>query len=468
MKILIFSQHFPPETVATGRRAHDLAESLSARGHHVTVVTGVPNHPSSLVHPGCGAAAGVDVVARRYRVVRVPVFRSTDSRALHRLLTYGSFLLSAARDGLRQGSADLVLAVSPLPTGLAAMLVHWARRAPLVFDLQDIWPDSALAVGVMRPSLALRLLRGVERFFYRRCALIVGITEGFRQYLLGLGISTERVAVIHNGVDVEMLEGCKNSEEFRSAHLPGGKFVVGYVGNIGLAQGLEMLLDAAATLADWPVTFLLTGEGTDKARLQTLARIRGLTNLKFLDGVPRGSVPSILVACDALLLVLRRDPLFEITIPSKLYEYMAAGKPILCSVGGEAASLVAAAQCGLPVTPSDGAALAAAIRKLCKDPVRCRVMGQMGRRFVRESFSRDHLMDDYSKLIERLVSKTEEPAGWAVPPEVGTLYFQKIMNVFPRKLMADVTSSPLIATPASGQRRRAFSPTHEVKHRRVD
>ena len=425
MKILIFSQHFPPETVATGRRAHDLAESLSERGHQVTVITGVPNHPSSRVRPGCRAAPGVEVVAGRYRVVRVPVFCSTDSRVLHRLHTYGSFMLSAARHGLRQGPAELLLAVSPLPTGLAAMLVHWARRTPLVFDLQDIWPDSALAVGVMRPSLVLRLLRRVERFFYRRCALIVAITEGFRRYLLGLGISPERVAVIHNGVDVEMFEGCKNSDEFRSAHLPGGKFVVGYVGNIGLAQGLETLLDAASALADRPVTFLLTGEGTDKARLQTLARIRGLANIKFLDGVPRERVPTILAACDALLLALRRDPLFEITIPSKLYEYMAAGKPILCSVGGEAASLVATAQCGLPVTPSDGAALAPAIRKLYRDPVLCRVMGQMGRRFVRESFSRGHLMDDYSKLIERLVSKTEEPTVWAVPPHVGTLSSRK-------------------------------------------
>ncbi len=426
MKILIFSQHFPPETVATGRRAQDLAESLSGRGHNVTVVTGVPNHPSSMVRPGCRAAPGVEVVAGCYRVVRVPVFRSTDTRVLHRLLTYGTFLLSAVRDGLRQGPADLILAVSPLPTGLAAMLIHWARRAPLVFDLQDIWPDSVLAVGVMRPSLALRLLRGVEQFFYRRCALIVCITEGFRRYLLGLGISPARVAVIHNGVDVEMFEGCKNSDEFRAAHLPGGKFVVGYVGNIGLAQGLGTLLDAAAALADRPVTFLLTGEGTDKERLQTLARIRELANVKFLDGVPRERVPTILASCDALLLALRRDPLFEITIPSKLYEYMAAGKPIICSVGGEAASLVATAQCGLSVAPSDGAALAAAIRKLHEDPALCRAMGEMGRRFVRESFSRVHLMDEYCELIERLVSKTEEPAVWAVPHQSETLSSRKL------------------------------------------
>jgi colanic acid biosynthesis glycosyl transferase WcaI len=425
MKILIFTQHFPPETVATGRRALDLAESLTKRGHQVTVITGVPNHPSSLVRPGCCAAPGVEVFATGYQVVRVPVFCSTDSRVLYRLLTYASFMLSAAWEGLWQGSADMVLAVSPLPTGLSAMLIHWVRRAPLVFDLQDIWPDSAMAVGVMRPSPALRLLRRVEHFFYRRCSLIVGITEGFRRYLLGLGISPDRVAVVHNGVDVKMFEGCNNSDEFSAAHLPGRKFVVGYVGNIGLAQGLETLLDAAATLVDRPVTFLLTGEGTDKARLQTLAQIRGLTNIKFLDGVPRERVPTILASCDALLLALRRDPLFEVTIPSKLYEYMAAGKPILCSVDGEAASLVATAQCGLPVAPSDGAALAAAIRKLSEDPPLCSAMGEMGRRCVRESFSRAQLMDEYAELIERVVFKAKLPVVWTVRSQGKTLSSKK-------------------------------------------
>jgi colanic acid biosynthesis glycosyl transferase WcaI len=425
MKILIFTQHFPPETVATGRRALDLAESLTKRGHQVTVITGVPNHPSSLVRPCCCAAPGVEVFATGYQVVRVPVFCSTDSRVLYRLLTYASFMLSAAWEGLWQGSADMVLAVSPLPTGLSAMLIHWVRRAPLVFDLQDIWPDSAMAVGVMRPSPALRLLRRVEHFFYRRCSLIVGITEGFRRYLLGLGISPDRVAVVHNGVDVKMFEGCNNSDEFSAAHLPGRKFVVGYVGNIGLAQGLETLLDAAATLVDRPVTFLLTGEGTDKARLQTLAQIRGLTNIKFLDGVPRERVPTILASCDALLLALRRDPLFEVTIPSKLYEYMAAGKPILCSVDGEAASLVATAQCGLPVAPSDGAALAAAIRKLSEDPPLCSAMGEMGRRCVRESFSRAQLMDEYAELIERVVFKAKLPVVWTVRSQGKTLSSKK-------------------------------------------
>jgi putative colanic acid biosynthesis glycosyltransferase WcaI len=422
MKVLIFTQHFPPETVATGRRAFDLAESLAGRGHRVTVITGRPNHPSSLSRSFSRAAPRVESTSAGYRVLRVPVFRSQNTRTLNRLLTYGTFALSAAWAGLRQQSPAVIVAVSPLPTGLAAMLVHWRYRVPLIFDLQDIWPDSALAVGVMHSSLALRMLRRLECFFYRRCALIVGITGGFRRYLLDLGVKPDRVAVIHNGADSDMFSSGKADQEFRNSHQLDGKFVVGYTGNVGLAQGLDTLLHAAETLLDAPVKFLIVGEGTDKPRLRKLAQIRGLENVEFLDGVPRERVTSILAACDAFLLILRRNPLFEITIPSKLYEYMAAGKPILCSVGGEAAGLVSSSQCGLPVEPSDGSALAGAVEKLRENPAICHAMGKAGLRSALEHFSRDNLMADYAGFVEsvasaagNLVARFALPAVKAIP-----------------------------------------------------
>jgi glycosyltransferase involved in cell wall biosynthesis len=425
MRILIFTQHFPPETVATGRRAFDLAEQMAKRGHRVTVITGVPNHPSSLGRPFCQLARRLEISPSGYRIVRVPVFRSQDARALRRLLTYGTFVLSAAWAGLRQQRPDAILAISPLPTGLAAMLVHWIRRAPLVFDLQDIWPDSAVAVGVMQPRLALRLLRRLERFFYRRCALVAGITEGFRQYLLSLGVPPERLALIHNGVDWQMFDTAEASRPLGNSHQPDAKFVVGYVGNLGLAQRLETLLDAADVLREGPVKFLLAGEGTDKPRLRKVARIRGLENVEFIDGVPRDQVPPILAACDAFLLVLRNHPLFEVTIPSKVYEYMAAGKPILCSVGGEAAALVSSSRCGLAVKPSDGEALAAAIETLRNDPALCREMGESGKRCARERFSMESLMAGYAERVEGLATAGRKPAIGTVRPAPASLSFKK-------------------------------------------
>src|SRR5579884_575242 len=366
MKFLIFSQHFPPETVATGRRALDLAEALASRGHQVTVITGVPNHPSSLNRPFCESPPIEEMAQAGYRVLRVPVFRSEDPRTRNRIFTYATFVLASARAGVRQEAPDAIVAISPLPTGLAAMLVHWRHRKPLIFDLQDIWPDSALAVGVVQSSLVLRVLRQAERFFYRRCALIVCITQGFRRYLLGLGVAPDRLA------------------------------------------GLHTLLDAAELLQDEPVKFLMVGEGTDKTRLQTMVRIRGITNVKFLEGVPRKRVPAVLAACDSLLLMLRNDPLFEITVPSKLYEYMAAGKPVICSVGGEAATLVEKFHCGISVLPSDGTALAGAIRKLRADPALCREMGERGKRCARETFPCDLMMARYEELIELVMRPTHE------------------------------------------------------------
>jgi len=406
MKFLIFSQHFPPETVATGRRALDLAEALASRGHQVTVITGVPNHPSSLNRPFCESPPIEEMAQAGYRVLRVPVFRSEDPRTRNRIFTYATFALASAWAGVRQEAPDAIVAISPLPTGLAAMLVHWRHRKPLIFDLQDIWPDSALAVGVVQSSLVLRVLRQAERFFYRRCALIVCITQGFRRYLLGLGVAPDRLAVIHNGVDWKVFADAAADQDFRQSHYSDGKFVVGYAGNIGLAQGLDTLLDAAELLQDEPVKFLMVGEGTDKTRLQTMVRIRGITNVKFLEGVPRKRVPAVLAACDSLLLMLRNDPLFEITVPSKLYEYMAAGKPVICSVGGEAATLVEKFHCGISVLPSDGTALAGAIRKLRADPALCREMGERGKRCARETFPCDLMMARYEELIELIACPT--------------------------------------------------------------
>jgi colanic acid biosynthesis glycosyl transferase WcaI len=411
MRLLIFSQHFPPETVATGRRASDLAESLTSRGHEVTVITGRPNHPSSLGLPFCQRAAAGESGEQGYRILRVPVFRSPDGGILKRLLTYFTFMLSAACRGIAQARPDAILAVSPLPAGLAALPAHWWHRAPLIFDLQDIWPDSALAVGVMQRSWPFRMLRRLEQFFYRRCARVVGITEGFRHYLQTLGLPRERVAVVPNGVQWQLFAGVEPNEELRRSRPLAGKYVVGYVGNIGLAQGLETVLDAAERLRDEPVAFLLVGEGMDKARLRELAHARGVENVQFLQGVPREEVPPILAACDAFLLILRKDPLFEITIPSKLYEYMAAGKPILCSVGGEAAELVSGLGCGLPASPSDSAALAESVRGLRANPQWGRLLGEAGADSVRELFSRDSLMDTYAELVENATRERPHAAS---------------------------------------------------------
>ena len=406
MRLLIFSQHFPPETMATGRRACDLAESLASRGHDVTVITGRPNHPASMRLGFCRGALRREQATAGYCICRVPVFRSARPGALRRMLTYATYMLSAAWCGTGHGRADAAIAISPLPTGLAAWLASAWRGVPLIFDLQDIWPDSARAIRVMRGGWLLAALRRVERFFYERCARVVSITEGFRRYLLGLGLAPERLAVIANGVDWQRFEDVVRDTERRAASSIAGKFVVGYTGNLGLAQGLDTVLEAAEKLRGQPIAFLVVGEGVDKCRLVRLARARGLDNVIFVDGVPRDEALRILATCDALLLSLRNDPLFDITIPSKLYEYMAAGKPVLCAVGGEAAAVVTSTGSGLAVPPADGVGLARAVLALRSDPGAARRMGEAGRRCARQLFSRDALMETYAGLILETVGES--------------------------------------------------------------
>jgi colanic acid biosynthesis glycosyl transferase WcaI len=412
MRILILAQYFPPETTPTGRRAADLAEALAERGHQVTVITGRPNHPATVARPFCRNVPDFERTAEGYRVARVPVYRSGDATALKRLVNYATFMLAAAWAGVRRSRPDAIIAVSPLPTGLAALLVHWWHRCPLVFDLQDIWPDSARAVGVMNEGLAVRLLCRLERLLYRCSDRVVVISEGFRRYLIELGVPSERIVVIHNGVDTQRFSQARAEKRIRRAEPLRGRYIVGYIGNLGLAQGLDTLLEAARKLASELVAFLLIGEGVDKPRLQALVYAAGLTNVRFLRGVPRRRVPALLAACDALLVILREDPLFQITIPSKLYEYMAAGKPVVCSVAGETAALVAEAGCGVAVHPGDGSALAEGVLRLMADLPRSRAVGGAGARWVRARFDRSGLMETYAGLVETLHERATADVGW--------------------------------------------------------
>ena len=414
MKITVVTQYFPPEMAATGRRAQDLAASLAGAGHRVTVIAGRPNHPASLGRFFSRRAARRETTPEGYVVLRVPVFRSSDARPRKRLLNYLTFLLAAAWKGIVLPRPDVVVAISPLPAGLAALAIHGWHRAPLIYDLQDIWPDSARAVGVMAESPALRLLRRCERLLYRCCARVVAISCGFRRYLEGLGVPPGRIAVIENGVEFDRFAGARPEARLRRAGALRGRFVVGYIGNLGLAQGLDTLLESARHLRREPVSFLLIGEGVERQRLERRAREEGLGGVRFMRGVPRRRVPGMLAACDALVVMLREDPLFEITIPSKLYEYMAAGKPVLCAVGGEAAALVARAGCGLGVRPSDGAALATGVRDLMASPAASRDMGEAGARWVSQHASRAALMRAYAEV---LCDAAEHRARPVIEPE---------------------------------------------------
>ena len=409
MRAVIVSQHFPPETAATGRRAMDFAEELTARGHEVTVVTGWPNHAA---YTGTGGHAPQPVAAR-YEVRRVRAWRTSWAGMLQRMVTYASFSLGAAWVTWRAaGTADVVIAISPLPTGLAALVGAALRGRPLIFDLQDIWPESARVCDVLPDGRLFRLFRCLETFFYRRCAAMTVISPGFARYVAGHGVARERIHVLHNGVDAALFAGPEPDEAFVKDHGLEGKFVVMYFGNVGLAQGLHTLLAAAEALrADPDLVFVILGNGVDRARLEGIARARGLTNVRFVPTQPRARLAGIVTLAHVLVVMLRKADIFEITIPSKLYECLAAGRPILCAVSGDAASIVEASGGGVTVGPENTAEVVEGIRRLRADYQLYGRDAEKAREFVTSTFGRDQIGDEIDEICRAVVERRRPRPG---------------------------------------------------------
>jgi colanic acid biosynthesis glycosyl transferase WcaI len=419
MHVLIVSQHFPPDPPGTGRRAMDFAEELTGRGHRVTVLTGMPHHPSSRSIPAASAVRPGRARESGYNVWRIGVWKTKWAGLGQRALTYGSFVMGALWRGIRlAGRADVVVAISPLPTGLLGMIAARARGKPFIFDLQDIWPESGRVCGMLRDSLLFRALQLLERFVYRRCAAISVITPGFGRYLESCGIPAGRIAVLHNGIEVGLFKDGKVEHRFLAEHDLEGKFVVLYFGNVGLAQNLRTLLEAAERLQDEPdVQFVIMGDGVDKANLIRFVQERKLANCRFVPTQPRGQLPGIVAGAQALVVMLRRSELFTITIPSKLYECLAAGKPIICTVPGDAAAIVNEAGTGLVVPPDDPVAVADAIRRIRKNYPDFLEHAHRARAYVLRRYSRDAIGAEFEALCQsvtpggRSVETAHAPRG---------------------------------------------------------
>lgn len=409
MRILYLSQYFPPEVGATQTRAYEMARGLVQAGHQVTMLAEVPNHPSGIIPPAYRGKwfersdlDGIDVLRVWVKASPVKSFRS-------RMAFYLTFMANGALIGALQarGPFDVVYATSPpLFVGGAGLALHWLKRTPFVFEVRDLWPESAVVLGELRSPRAIALATRLEELCYNRASRVVVVTEGIRQRLLARGQAAEKLVLIPNGANTELFQPQPAlGAEFRQQHgLRSDDFVVMYAGIHGIAQGLDTVLRAAQRLrVQDNIRFVMVGEGPVKPELQQLRSDLGLDNVLMLPEQPRTSMPAVLSAADVALVPLRKVELFEHAVPSKLFDAWACGCPVLLSIDGEARRVLEAANGGLFAPPEDPPALAQAISQLAKMPDRGRGLGANGRRFTVERYSRQAQARQLEQILLSLI-----------------------------------------------------------------
>jgi len=406
VKIVYISQYYPPEMGAPAARVSAFARRWAAMGHDVTVLTTFPNHPTGVIPPAYRGRLRMIEDDRGVRVVRTFLYPAANKGFVKRALCYASFAVSSVVQGYGAiGRPDVVIATSPQ---FLVTLSGWAmsrlKGVPLVTEIRDLWPDSIVAVGAAPAGSALVSGLGIlERFVYRQSELVISVTRSFIPLLRARG--ARRVGFISNGADPAAFSASADRASVRARYGLADRFVASFVGTLGMAHGLDSVLDAAETLRDRKdVLFWLVGEGARRAALEVEARRRGLDNVRFEGQVPREDIPGVLAASDAALVLLRPDPLFETVLPSKMFEAMAAACPVILGVRGESRALLDESGGGIGIEPGNGSALAEAVRGMAADPEARRRMGAAGRAYVTARLSHDALARAYVEALSGVVT----------------------------------------------------------------
>lgn len=389
MRILLLTQWFDPEPAFKGLA---FARELAAHGHDVEVVTGFPNYPGGRVYPGYRVRLLQRETFGAVRVLRVPLYPSHDRSRVGRGLNYLSFAASAsAIGGMLATAPDVIYAYHPPATiGLPAAVIGWLRRAPIVLDVQDLWPDTLTATGMVTSPRALALVGRLCTWSYGRAARVVVLSPGFRSALEERGVPAAKLRVIYNWCDESALAAAP-PDPARARELGfEGRFNIVFAGTMGLAQGLDAVLGAAerCQVRRPDVQFVFVGGGVDRERLERVAAEKRLANVRFLARLAPDRIGGVLGLAEGLLVHVRDHPLFRITIPSKTQAYLCAGRPIVMAMRGDAADLVRAAGAAVVAAPEDPDSIADAILTLAAMPASEReAMGRNGADYYRRHLS---------------------------------------------------------------------------------
>ena len=399
MHILLIHQAFAALDEPGGTRHHELARYLAQQGHKVTIIAS----PVSYL-------TGTDQQQRVRKQVDdlgVTIIRSYTLPALHRsfvwrILSFLSFMISSFINGLFVRKVDLVWGTTPpIFQGPTAWLLARLKGVPFLLEVRDLWPAFAVAVGVLHSKTLIRLSEWLERFLYKHADQVMVNSPGYLAHVKARG--AKKVTLIPNGADPAMFDPESDGAAFHQAQGLEDKFVVLYAGAHGLSNDLDVVLDAALQLKDQSaIKIVLLGDGKEKPRLQARAAELGLDNVLFLPPLPKTAMPGALAAADACLAILKPIELYKTTYPNKVFDYMAAGRPVVLAIDGVVRQVVEEAQAGIFTEPGDPTALAAAIKELASNPSKCRTMGKNGRKSIEMNYSRTDLAKKFTMLLESM------------------------------------------------------------------
>jgi len=370
VRILFLTENFPPETNAAATRVYERALYWVKDGHLVTVITSAPNFPQGKIYAGWKNKWYQTEIHEGIRVVRIKTYIAANRGTTRRMLDFVSFMITAFFAGLFEKRPDVIAATSPQ---FFAAVCGWAlgsvRRIPFVFELGDLWPASIIAVGAMRPNFYLQLMEKLELFLYRRSASVAALTHAFKKNLIKRGISANKISVVINGVDLWRYAPQSRDVNLAKAWDLENKFVFGYVGTHGMAHGLSNILDAAELLKHRDdIRFLFVGDGAERTALIARAKKTQLNNIVFLPPQPKEMMPKVWSLCNVALVHLKNTPAFAEVIPSKMFEAMGMGLPVLMVLpSGEATEILEKDGAGIAIPPEDPKALADAVQQLCDD-----------------------------------------------------------------------------------------------------
>lgn len=407
MHILFLTDNFPPEVNASATRTFEHARNWVEKGHKVTVITCAPNFPEGKVFEGYKNRWLSKNRVEGINVWRVKTYIAANEGFIKRIIDFASFMLSSLFFGLFTLKVNVVIGTSPqFFTVVSAWTLAKSKQVPFVFELRDIWPASITAVGAMKRGWIINILEKLELFMYRQADLIISVTHSFKSELKNRGVSADRIKVVLNGVDLKRYNPLQEKDEYLAdKYKLNNKFVIGYIGTHGLAHALENVIEAAELIKkEDNIRIIFVGGGADRARLEKIVSERGSKNIVMISRQPKDKMPQIWSLCDVSLVHLKDVPLFKTVIPSKIFESMAMGLPILMAVpAGEATDIIEEYKAGINVSPECPKELSEKFLALAKDKELVKALSYKSLDAAR-NFDRKKLASEMLNHIEELVS----------------------------------------------------------------